>query len=91
MIVGATLVKAFCEVVGGKILSVILHGIKPEDLKVEVVVGKHGVYHFGGEFELKGHLHALKGSAESAYYGLSDKAAVYLIKIFFIGKIFFHR
>ena len=56
-------------------------GISAQALVLRMVLSLCCGSLIGIEREFKRHFNALKGSAESAYYGLSDKAAVYLIKI----------
>ena len=82
--------KALQQLVGGEVRSVLLRHVQPQHLQVEVIVGQHGVDHFGAEGQLQRHLDALVGGAQRADHGLAQKAAVYLVEILLIGKSF-HR
>ena len=73
------------ELIRGEAFTVLLGHVQPEDLKIEVVVGEHGVDHFGLEGQLQGHLDALVGRAQGADDGLAEEAAVDLVEVGGVG------
>ena len=83
----AVVYEAVQELIRGKGLAVLLGHVQPEDLKIEVVVGEHGVDHFFLEGQLQGHLDALVGRAQGTDDGLAEEAAVDLVEVGRVGDV----
>ena len=83
--------KAVKELIGGEVLAVLFRHVQPQDLEIQVVVGKHGVDHFLLEWQLQGHFDALVGGAEGADDGLAEEAAVDLVEVGGVGDVIHGR